>query len=115
MAEKIIAYCGLVCSECPSYLATQNNDMEALQKVAENAKEQFGVTVTAEECICDGCLGNGRKIGYCAECAIRACASTMGIANCAHCSEYGCEKLSAFLEHAAEAKTTLEAIRVLLQ
>ncbi|MBN1875577.1 MAG: DUF3795 domain-containing protein, partial [Anaerolineae bacterium] len=33
--DKIIAYCGLNCAECPAYLATQANDMEALEHVAE--------------------------------------------------------------------------------
>ena len=32
--SKIIAYCGLACDECPAYIATQAEDMAALEKVA---------------------------------------------------------------------------------
>lgn len=24
--ERMVAYCGIVCTECPAYIATQNND-----------------------------------------------------------------------------------------
>jgi hypothetical protein len=30
----MIAYCGLVCSNCPAFLATKNNDNTAREKVA---------------------------------------------------------------------------------
>ena len=33
--EKIIAYCGLICSECPAYIATQKDSDEERKKVAE--------------------------------------------------------------------------------
>ena len=33
MAE-MIAYCGLVCTACPAYIATQANDRAALEQVA---------------------------------------------------------------------------------
>jgi hypothetical protein len=32
--DKIIAYCGLVCADCPAYIATPANDREALERVA---------------------------------------------------------------------------------
>ncbi|MCK4356498.1 DUF3795 domain-containing protein [Candidatus Bipolaricaulota bacterium] len=25
--EKMIAYCGLICTNCPAYIATQKNDL----------------------------------------------------------------------------------------
>ena len=30
---NIIAYCGLNCSDCPAYIATQKDDIEELKKV----------------------------------------------------------------------------------
>jgi hypothetical protein len=116
MAERIIAYCGLVCSECPAYVATQANDMAALQKLAEKWSQDFGGTFTAEGCLCDGCLSDGRHVGYCSECQVRACATSMGVVNCAHCTDYAsCEKLNGFLQQAPNARVTLEAIRKTLQ
>lgn len=32
--KEMIAYCGLVCSNCPTFLATQNDDEEARKKTA---------------------------------------------------------------------------------
>lgn len=111
MSEKMIAYCGLVCSDCPGYIATQKNDQEALKKVAEMWSKEFGANLKAEDCICDGCMTDGRKIGHCSECDVRLCAVGRGVANCAHCDDYGCETITGFWKMAPDAKTTLEAIR----
>ncbi len=110
--SKIIAYCGLVCSECKGYLATQANDWPALEALAQETREKFGVAdATAESVRCDGCLGTGRKIGYCAQCAIRACGVERGVANCAHCADYGCDKLAGFIAQVPQAQSTLNEIR----
>jgi hypothetical protein len=112
--KEIIAYCGLVCSDCPAYVATQANDMAALEKVAAQWREQFNSPeLTAESILCDGCLaGEGsRQIGYCAMCEIRACGMQKGVANCAHCSDYACEKVEAFFAHAPNARSVLDGIR----
>ena len=112
--ERIVAYCGIVCSDCKGYLATQADDWSALEAVAAEARANFGVAdATAESVRCDGCLSaTGVKIGYCSACAIRACGVQKGVANCAHCADYGtCETLQGFLTHASGAKETLDAIR----
>jgi hypothetical protein len=33
--EKMVAFCGIVCSECPVYLATIHDDDNARKEVAE--------------------------------------------------------------------------------
>jgi hypothetical protein len=111
--QPMIAYCGLVCTECQGYLATQANDLAALERQAERARMEWGVPgATAESVKCDGCLSaSGRKIGYCAECAIRACGTARGVANCAACPDYACEKLTGFLAMAPKARATLEGLR----
>ena len=113
--DKIIAYCGLNCSECPAYVATQSGDPAALERVAAQWREAFNMPdLTAESVICDGCLPSevgGRLSGYCATCAIRACAVERGVVNCAHCVGFACDKLTAFWVHAPEAQATLEQIR----
>ena len=112
MAQKMIAYCGLVCSDCPAFVATQADDMDALAQLAAQWSEQFGAAMTAEDCMCDGCLVAGHKVGYCRECAVRQCARERGKANnCAHCDDFGCENLTNFWQHAPYAKITLEGIR----
>jgi hypothetical protein len=115
--DGIIAYCGLVCSDCDAYVATQANDLEALERLARRAREEFGVeNATAETTKCDGCLtDDGRQIGYCATCKIRACAIERSIPNCAHCADYACENLQAFFSsQAPEARSLLDEIRASL-
>ena len=113
--EKMIAYCGLVCTECPAYLATQKDDADALEKVARQWSKQFDVSLQAEDCYCDGCQATtDRLFGYCHKCKIRACGLKTEVTNCAHCGEYACEELEGFFKMAPEAKTTLEKVRRVL-
>jgi len=51
--EKMIAYCGLDCSGCPTFLATQNDDDAAREKIYSM---KFGFNFKPEEINCDGCL-----------------------------------------------------------
>lgn len=110
--EKIVAYCGLTCSECRAYVATKNNDEEALKKVAEEWSAEFNASLTADDCRCNGCVAAERPwMSHCDECKIRACGMERKVANCAHCEHYGCEKLTEFFGFVPAAKETLDAIR----
>lgn len=111
--DKIIAYCGLVCSDCPAYIATQSDDRAALEQVAARWREEFNAPdMTVEYVICDGCLTDeGHKCGHCAECDIRACGVARGVVNCAHCADYGCEKLEGFFGFVPDARAVLDGIR----
>ena len=111
--DQMIAYCGLVCTECPAYAATQADDRAALEKVAAQWREEFDAPqITAESVICDGCLGTtGRKCSHCFECGMRACAIERAVVNCAHCDDYACDKLEQFLGFVPEARTKLNGIR----
>ena len=114
---KMIAFCGLICTECKGYLATQANDWAELERLAEQARIEFGaVNATAQSVLCDGCLSDSpRKCGYCAECAIRACGVERKVTNCAYCADYGsCDKLAGFLKMVPAAKTMLDEIRLAL-
>jgi len=110
--DKIIAYCGLVCSDCSAYVATQANDQEALERVAAQWREEYNApNITVESVICDGCLDGGRMCSHCAECEIRPCGVARGVANCAHCSDYACEKLEKFFGFVPGARDVLDEIR----
>jgi hypothetical protein len=110
--DRIVAYCGIVCSGCPGYVATQANDRAALERLAEQARKEHNLLdVTVQDVMCDGCLDGVYKCGYCAECAIRACGEMRAVANCAHCSEYTCEKLEGFLKLVPDARSVLDEIR----
>jgi len=113
--EKMIAYCGLACTECPAFIATQKDDQEALKQVADHWSKQFDKSFAAEDCICDGCIAStDRHSSYCHECKIRACGINKSVRNCAHCSDYACQELETFFGFAPEAKASLEKIRRVL-
>ena len=112
--NPIIAFCGLNCSACEAYLATQANDRDAQERLVAKWKVEFNAPdMTIESVTCDGCLAfNGRLGGYCLQCPIRACGVERKVANCAYCADYGaCEKLAGFFAQAPAAKTTLDEIR----
>jgi hypothetical protein len=47
-------------------------------------------------------------------CEIRKCGKEKGVINCAHCSDYACEKLVKFFEMVPDAKTRLDEIKAKL-
>ena len=110
--EKMTAFCGLACTDCPALIATRAGNEEALAKVAEQWSEEYGTQLKVTDCRCDGCLSeSGPWMSHCAECDIRACAVEKGVETCAHCTDYGCDKLTELFGFVPEAKTTLDAIR----
>ena len=116
--DQISAHCGLVCTDCEAYIATQANDLAALEQMSTRAREEFGMTnASAESAMCDGCLTDEeKKCGYCFECQVRACGVEKSIANCAYCLDYVrqdavCEKLKGFFSQAPHAQTVLDEIR----
>ena len=110
--EKMIAYCGIVCNECPTLHATQKDDDNERKKVAEMWGKQFGFDLKPEDINCDGCLTDGgRLFGYCTACEVRSCCREKELANCAYCSDYACDKLTPIFKMAPYSKASLEKIR----
>jgi hypothetical protein len=109
--EKMIAVCGLACTDCPAFIATQNDDDAKRRKVAESwSSEKF--TLTAEDINCDGCLTKGgRLVAFCNDCEIRACGLERELANCAYCGDYPCVKLNKMFDQTSEARKNLDEIR----
>jgi hypothetical protein len=112
MSERLMAYCGLVCTECPAYIAKRTGD-SALR--AKTAKRWSGpdFSVSPEEVSCDGCAESGRELfRYCEACEVRSCAAPRGITTCAECPDYACDKLEKLFEMiGSETRETLDALR----
>jgi hypothetical protein len=110
--STILGACGLVCSECEAYKATQTNDPDAIAKTAAEWSKMFSADIKPEYVWCDGCLAaSSRKCGHCAECDIRACVTSHGLANCGECGDYACEKITQFFEMMPDAKAKLDQIK----
>jgi hypothetical protein len=91
--ERLIAFCGLDCAECPSYIGTQRGDQELLQETAERWSTEEH-RIEPDDILCDGCNTAGERLNcFCAECPVRVCAVGKGVANCGLCDDYLCEKL----------------------
>lgn len=110
--EEMVAYCGLVCTECPAYQATQKNDNDARAKIAKAWSKQYKHDFKPGDINCDGCLAfDKRLIGYCLVCEVRKCGSDRKVLNCGYCVEYPCEKLDKVHTGAPQAKVRLDAVR----
>ena len=107
MSDIMFSYCGIDCSVCPAFIATQSNDIEALTRLAG---EWFEGSSDYSIVVCNGCRSD-KLMKWCGECPTRACAVEREMENCAYCSDYGCEKLLKVFEMSADAKTNLERIR----
>jgi predicted nucleic acid binding AN1-type Zn finger protein len=112
MADKMIAFCGLDCAQCPAFHASTKLSMEERQKVAEQWSKEFNYQFKAGDIDCVGCTAKkGKQIGNCAVCEMRFCGLKRGIANCAACPDYACAKLEGFLKNVPQARANLEALR----
>ncbi len=62
--NRMIASCGLICTECPAFLAHKNNDEELRIKTAKQWSKNFNADIRNINCV--GCLK--KNIPNCARC-----------------------------------------------
>ena len=109
---KIIAYCGIECSDCPTFKATKTNDDVERSRVADLWTKQYDHPFKPGDINCDGCLTKGTRVfNYTRMCDIRKCGQDRNLKNCAHCDDYKCERISKLHEQAPKAKETLGQMR----
>jgi hypothetical protein len=63
----MVAYCGLTCQTCPTYLATrQKNKKEQARRrggIVKQCQEHYGITYKLEGITdCDGCKTEGERL-----------------------------------------------------
>ncbi len=108
-----IAYCGLDCSTCDAFIATQANDIPAKHRVIENWEKMYNAKgLTLESVTCDGChSATGRLCSHCIECKIRTCGLSKGFQNCAYCNDFeNCELIQSFIVNVPVARQNLETV-----
>lgn len=110
--EKMIGCCGIICSDCPVFVAMKKNDDEERRRVAEIFTKQYGIEYKPADINCDGCSSDSSRIfSYCNICNVRKCGKEKHVENCAHCGDYPCEKLSKVFAEYSKAKETLDNIK----
>jgi hypothetical protein len=107
--NNMMAYCGLDCSKCPAYVATQKNDMEELKKVAKQWSKE-NLQFKEKDIMCDGCFSETQVFSWCNECEIRACCRGKELGNCGFCEDYPCELLNNVFDNDISAKRRLDEI-----
>lgn len=107
--EKKLSCCGILCSECPAYIATMEDDDEKREETANIWSQQYNSEIKPQDINCLGCLQKeGAVFSYCHICGIRSCCFENEIDNCAHCFNYPCEKIEEFFVAAPFAKEKLD-------
>ncbi len=108
----MIAYCGMDCSDCEGFLATEENDNDKRKEVAEKWSLQYNSDIKTEQINCSGCKSDGEKFFFTEDmCPIRKCNIAKGTANCAECNEYQCTRLKDFIALAPQIDEALKVLR----
>jgi len=109
--EKVISRCGLVCTECPTFIATKEDDDVKRAEVAELWSKQFKMEIKPKDVNCVGCLADGVHSSYCGMCEIRKCAVEKGLESCGLCEDYACENLEKVLSMEPSCRERLDEIK----
>jgi hypothetical protein len=109
----MLAYCGIKCTECDAYIATQADDSAKLAELAEDAAKQLEKKMTSEDVKCDGCKAtSGVQISFCSQCKIRACAIEKNYDTCVECDEMEtCETVAFIHKYNSKARETLRELK----
>lgn len=51
--DRIVAYCGIICSDCPTFKATKMDDDAERRRVAKLWTKQYGKEFKMEDINCD--------------------------------------------------------------
>ncbi len=109
--SETIAYCGICCSDCPVYLASQAGNAGMKDKVMDTWSKQYNMQLSIGDINCSGCKAkSGRLFFHCERCKIRDCARGKNINYCSDCISYPCSDLEKLFLHAADAKVNLELL-----
>jgi hypothetical protein len=108
--KNLLAPCGIDCSQCDAYKATQTGDADLKQKLAADYLKNFGKEIAPTDLDCDGCPSQGRHIGFCSVCEIRSCAFSRDFSTCAECTDFPCSKGSFIWKEGSKSLETLQKL-----
>jgi len=91
--EPVLSLCGFRCDLCLAYQPLIEAHPENRQILSDGWHTYFGFRLPPEEIHCGGCSAEGKDT-LDRGCPVRPCVTARGLANCAHCQDYICEKLT---------------------
>ncbi len=108
---RILGVCGIVCSECGAYLATQADDLGAKQRVLAQWRVEYNApNLDLSAVTCDGCtaVGGRQSTAHLPVCDTRKCVIEHAVPNCGHCPEYVCDNLDPWFQAVPGARQVLD-------
>lgn len=109
---EIRAFCGLDCTQCEAFIATQNDDSAMRIETAKKWSKLYHADIRPEEINCSGCKSESDLIfRHCRVCEIRKCGQKRKEIHCAACNDYPCSKLEDFFKMAPELRKVLEKLK----
>ena len=102
-----VTICGDVCTECPRYIATQENDTTSLEKIAE-LWYKLGLRdkiLPADELKCFGCT----KDKFCTH-QLNKCVHLTNKNNCGECDIFPCDKINTVFSKTEDFAKTCKQI-----
>jgi hypothetical protein len=89
----MMSACGVLCSECPAYLA-QTKGAAHQRRTVQAWRRIYGLTETVEHISCSGCLGPDDEVFHTSlNCKARLCCRAKGVSSCAECANESCPDL----------------------
>ncbi len=110
MMADLLAYCGILCSECPAYKATVANNDDMRRQTANEWSVMYSADISPEQVNCLGCKSELR-FAHCGMCEIRKCALVKKLDNCGLCASFACELLDPVFKSSPEIRDRLEKAR----
>jgi hypothetical protein len=92
-AAMIMSACGVLCSDCPAFIAASKG-IEYQKQVVEAWHRIYGLNEIPEHITCGGCLGADEDLFYTSRnCRARQCCRSKGLDSCAECLLEDCQDL----------------------
>ncbi len=95
-SDRAVSFCGLDCSRCPVFCATQKGDAPLRKRTARSWSRLLDLNLTEADMVCEGCR-SAVTMPHSARCEIRACCAGRNMENCSVCADRtSCKRMDDF-------------------
>lgn len=106
--SNMVSCCGIMCEECPVYIATERDD-DTMRKFLAHEYSSDSQVFYPKDIVCHGChtvSADHNKFGK--SCCIRKCCKDKHVKICAECTAFPCEKTAQYIPPDSEQMYRLE-------